>query len=73
MIPTHITHIDKIPLTPNGKLNRRALPMPETENLRGPFVPPENETEAALCRGFEQVLGIPRRSGTGGPWSGNIP
>ena len=60
MIPTHFTHIDKIPLTPNGKLNRRALPMPETENLRGPSVPPENETEAALCRGFEQVLGIPR-------------
>ena len=59
MIPSHFIHIDTIPLRPNGKLDRRALPVPRPEECHRSYVAPRNETEAALCRGFENVLGIP--------------
>ena len=58
MIPSRFMRIDRIPLLPSGKLDRRALPLPEGENARPAYTAPENETEAALCRGFEKVLEI---------------
>ncbi|MBQ9009205.1 MAG: AMP-binding protein [Clostridia bacterium] len=58
MIPTYFIHIDEIPLLPNGKLNRRALPEPEKEKYRRAFRAPKNDAEKVLCAGFEKVLGI---------------
>ncbi|MBE5929369.1 MAG: amino acid adenylation domain-containing protein, partial [Lachnospiraceae bacterium] len=57
MIPSYMMQIESIPVTRNGKLDKRALPEIEakTENE---YVAPENETEAAVCRAFETMLGI---------------
>ena len=58
MIPSHFIRIDTIPLLPNGKLNRKALPTPDPEAFRREYTAPANETEAAICSGMEKVLDI---------------
>src|SRR5205823_3135349 len=49
-------------LTPNGKVDRKALPVPEMTRpqLEEAFVPPRNPTEELLARIWVQVLGIDR-------------
>ena len=59
MIPAHFMKIDSIPLRPNGKLDRSALPKPEL-NLARTYKEPTNEVEAALCRAMQTVLGVER-------------
>ncbi|MFY1634817.1 non-ribosomal peptide synthase/polyketide synthase [Solwaraspora sp. WMMB335] len=60
MVPTTITPIERIPLTPNGKIDRRALPEPEivttTTEERGPRDP----YEEILCELYADLLGLPR-------------
>lgn len=56
MIPAFFIHIDDIPLLPNGKMNRKALPKPSFDDYRENFAPPRDEIEKALCRAFEKVL-----------------
>ena len=59
MIPAHFMKIDSIPLRPNGKLDRSALPKPELDLART-YKEPTNEVEAALCRAMQIVLGVGR-------------
>ncbi|RJO70987.1 non-ribosomal peptide synthetase [Nocardia panacis] len=59
MVPQSIMLIDRIPLNPVGKLDRKALPEPvfaATEGYRAPV----GATEAALCAAFAEVLGVAR-------------
>lgn len=56
MIPAHYMHIDAVPLLPNGKMNRKALPKPDHTAYVGEYVAPRNDLETLLCRGFEKVL-----------------
>ncbi|MGW7086042.1 amino acid adenylation domain-containing protein [Streptomyces sp. NPDC054871] len=59
MIPASWMVLDAMPLTPNGKLDRKALPRPAVEvqdTTRGP----RDEREAALCGIFGDVLGVAR-------------
>lgn len=60
MIPSGVVALDAFPLTPNGKVDRRALPEPERE--RGdagvPFVPPRSEAERRLAEIWEELFGI---------------
>jgi polyketide synthase PksJ len=56
MIPAHITQIEKIPLTTNGKVDRNALPEPELRPTRD-YTPPENEAEEILVQLWAEVLG----------------
>lgn len=59
MIPAHFMKIDSIPLRPNGKLDRSALPKPELDLART-YKEPTNEVEEALCRAMQTVLGVER-------------
>ncbi|MFF0740410.1 amino acid adenylation domain-containing protein [Streptomyces sp. NPDC004111] len=58
MVPSVIMVLDALPLTVNGKLNRSALPAPEYAG-QGASREPASPEEAALCRIFAQVLGVP--------------
>ena len=60
MIPSAFVSLDAFPLTPNGKVDRKALPTPNTtENLDAPrsITAPSNETEGKLLEIWKQVLG----------------
>lgn len=59
MIPTSLMKIAAIPLTPNGKVDRKALPAPETNHGTGvEYVAPRTETERKMVEIWEEVLGV---------------
>ena len=57
MIPPYFVVLDKLPLTINGKLDKKALPAPELSDY-GIYVPPSNEIEDNLCKIFSDLLGL---------------
>jgi fengycin family lipopeptide synthetase E len=62
MLPVHYIMIDEVPLTLNGKIDKRKLPAPE-DNATGngiKYTGPRNETEKILAAIWEQVLGLDR-------------
>ncbi|GAA4613441.1 non-ribosomal peptide synthetase DhbF [Saccharopolyspora hordei] len=59
MVPAAVVHVDALPLMPNGKLDRRALPAPDLGEAVGSAMP-RNPTEEVLCELFAEVLGLPR-------------
>jgi surfactin family lipopeptide synthetase A len=61
MVPSFITAVEKIPLTPNGKVDRRALPKPEPTAYES-YTPPRNKTEEELAALWAEVLGIEKES-----------
>jgi len=56
MIPTYITQIEKIPVTDNGKLNKRQLPEIKIESKV--YVAPKDDTEVMITQIFENILHI---------------
>ncbi|MDZ7994279.1 MAG: non-ribosomal peptide synthetase [Nostoc sp. EfeVER01] len=59
MIPNAFMFLAEIPLTPNGKVNRRALPTPENTHLEtSNFVAPRHPIEEVLAGIWTQVLGV---------------
>ena len=60
MIPSYYVRVEHIPLRPNGKLDRKALPRPETGNASRNYSLPANDTEKKLCEAMAKVLGIER-------------
>ncbi|MCP4152922.1 MAG: AMP-binding protein, partial [bacterium] len=59
MVPAHLVQLNKIPLTPNGKLDRKALPEPEVGGEESEaFVAPVSEAEKKLAAIWAQQLGI---------------
>lgn len=59
MVPAAFIQLDEIPLTPNGKVDRKRLPAPELASEMQ-YVAPADELEAELCRGFAAALGLDR-------------
>lgn len=60
MLPSSYTCLDAIPLTSNGKLDRKQLPKPEIESDRTSqkYVEPQTHTEKRLARVWSEVLQV---------------
>jgi acyl-CoA synthetase (AMP-forming)/AMP-acid ligase II/acyl carrier protein len=57
MLPAYFIQLDSLPLLPNGKLNKKALPAIEGQEPGTAYVAPRNEIEAQLVRMWQQILG----------------
>ncbi|MEU1591082.1 amino acid adenylation domain-containing protein [Micromonospora sp. NPDC005710] len=60
MVPSAVVLVDAIPLTPNGKLDRRALPAPDHVARAGLGRLPVTPEEEAICAVFAAALGLER-------------
>ena len=58
MVPAACVFLKEMPMTPNGKINRRALPDVEFQRTGEEYAAPRNETEKRLCGAFAQVLNL---------------
>lgn len=60
MVPSAFVILDALPTTPNGKLDRRSLPIPENNKLETAenFVPAQNPLQSQLLQVWSEVLGI---------------
>ncbi len=58
MVPSHFVQVDKIPLTPSGKVDKDALPKPQLKTTGRKYKAPRNEIEKHLAEAWQQVLGI---------------
>ncbi|HEX7180736.1 MAG TPA: amino acid adenylation domain-containing protein [Thermoanaerobaculia bacterium] len=61
MTPALFVTLDALPLSPNGKLDRRLLPAPDPSAQASPeYAPPETPAEGALAEIWAEVLGVER-------------
>ncbi|MCJ8272035.1 MAG: condensation domain-containing protein, partial [Psychrosphaera sp.] len=59
MIPSQFVLMDALPLSRNGKIDRKVLPEPNYQSLEN-YVAPTDETQTQLCAIFEQVVDAER-------------
>ena len=61
MVPSHFVALESFPLTPNKKIDRKALPVPdqagEARSSEG-FVAPENDIEKEIATIWKRILGV---------------
>ncbi|HEX7333555.1 MAG TPA: amino acid adenylation domain-containing protein [Pyrinomonadaceae bacterium] len=62
MVPASFVVMDKLPVTPNGKIDYSALPIPDETSFDSSkeFVAPRNQLEETLAQIFSEILGIQR-------------
>lgn len=58
MVPTHFVTLNELPLTPSGKLNRRALPEPDYATAQTTFVAPRNPLEQQIAALWGAILNV---------------
>jgi amino acid adenylation domain-containing protein len=65
MIPSAWVKLDRLPVSPNGKLDRAALPKPQSAaTTEEEFVAPQTQNETRLAKIWAEVLHLPRVSAT---------
>jgi hypothetical protein len=60
MVPAAFVPVERLPLTPSGKLDRRALPAPGRTAAADEYVAPGTPLEAELAEIWAEVLGVER-------------
>ena len=60
MVPAHFMVLDSLPLSPNGKLDRKALPAPDLSARSREYVAPRTPTEIVLAALWAEVLKLDR-------------
>ncbi|WP_454195914.1 amino acid adenylation domain-containing protein [Nocardia sp. Marseille-Q1738] len=60
MVPGYLIVLDSIPLTPVGKLDRKALPVPDFSETHRPYLAPRTPVEESVAMVFGDVLGRDR-------------
>ena len=60
MVPAAIVELPTFPLTPSGKVDRKALPLPGVAAKETGFVPPRTDTERRLAELWSRTLGVER-------------
>ena len=58
MVPAAFVALEAFPLTPNGKLDRKALPAPESQPLETEYLAPRNDIEEQLATMWAELLGV---------------
>ena len=61
MIPAAFVNLEAMPLTPNGKIDRKALPIPGVDvqaSAAAPFVEPRNDIELEIAAIWKEILGV---------------
>ncbi|QFS50801.1 non-ribosomal peptide synthetase [Nostoc sphaeroides] len=58
MIPSAFVMLAVFPLTPNGKIDRRALPKPNLQGIENTFIAPHTKTEIKLAQLWAEVLNV---------------
>ncbi len=59
MVPAAVVMLEAIPLTPNGKVDRKALPVPDLQ-IGSDYVPPSTPTQVAVAEIWAEVLQVER-------------
>ncbi|HEU0299248.1 MAG TPA: amino acid adenylation domain-containing protein, partial [Longimicrobium sp.] len=59
MVPSAVVQLDALPVTPNGKVDRKALPDPQLDEVGSAPVEPATDTERALAAAWTELLGRP--------------
>ena len=62
MLPSYFIRLESIPLLPNGKLDKKNLPIPDINSYRTEYTAPETKLEEKLLAAFENVLGLAQLS-----------
>jgi amino acid adenylation domain-containing protein len=62
MIPRYFTRLEKLPVTPTGKVDRKALPIPGAAQTGKEYAPPQDKTGEILVEIWSQVLGIKKET-----------
>ncbi len=60
MVPAVYTFLPAMPLTPNGKVDRRALPAPDRASAAREYVAPRDEKEQFFCELWQELLALDR-------------
>ncbi|NER31477.1 MAG: non-ribosomal peptide synthetase, partial [Symploca sp. SIO1C4] len=58
MVPNAFVILESLPLTANGKINRRALPVPDVRERTKKYIAPQTPTEEILAQIWGQVLKV---------------
>ena len=62
MVPSYFITLDKLPLTPNQKVDRKALPAPEKDKIisEAAYVAPKNELQRTITNIWQEILNVPK-------------